>query len=223
MESQDNIPDSPVREKDYDKKDYDDGLGVAYAISKHFDAQCRSVNIHRRRMQVDNLNDTEGQKQSGDIVAQKFLERAKEGNLRFDSGGNLVSSFVGAFGKDQEPLHAAVIDLDVFHHYEPSSTPGHGHLYLNHRLFTIEELRTLFTILEPCPSPNCQKTGLPVQPLERNRMKTEPTFVEEERTVVLRVEIPFYGSDEHETRLIQRFERMVALHFNDVKITETVE
>ena len=29
------------------------------------------------------------------------------------------------------PTHAPVIDLDGPHHYEPSSTPGHGHLYLN--------------------------------------------------------------------------------------------
>lgn len=35
------------------------------------------------------------------------------------------------FEVDDEGWHAPVIDLDLPCHYEPSTTPGHGHLYVN--------------------------------------------------------------------------------------------
>lgn len=43
-----------------------------------------------------------------------------------DSDANVVSShLVGT------RLHAPILDLDYPHRYVPSTTPGHGHLYLN--------------------------------------------------------------------------------------------
>lgn len=53
--------------------------------------------------------------------------RARKGNLRFvDPGqGNLISSMVAP------DKHRPVIDLDMPHVYVPSTTPGHGHLYIN--------------------------------------------------------------------------------------------
>ncbi len=39
---------------------------------------------------------------------------------------NVVSSHLGSSG-----LHAPIIDLDYPHKYIPSTTPGHGHLYLD--------------------------------------------------------------------------------------------
>lgn len=58
---------------------------------------------------------------------ETFKRRAKMGNLRFvrRGAGNLISSMVAP---DQ---HRPVLDLDKSHVYVASSTPGHGHLYLN--------------------------------------------------------------------------------------------
>lgn len=61
------------------------------------------------------------------------LERIDAGYAPADDGremvdptyGNLVSSLCG------DGMHMPVLDLDVPHRYEPSSTPGHGHLYLD--------------------------------------------------------------------------------------------
>lgn len=38
----------------------------------------------------------------------------------------LITSVAGTGG-----YHLPVLDLDIEHHYEPSSTSGHGHLFLN--------------------------------------------------------------------------------------------
>jgi hypothetical protein len=42
---------------------------------------------------------------------------------------NVVLSLLEGTGP--EPRHAPVIDIDIPHVYVPSSTPGHGHLYLD--------------------------------------------------------------------------------------------
>lgn len=39
----------------------------------------------------------------------------------------LITSLAGTGGGH----HLPVLDLDIEHHYEPSSTAGHGHLFLN--------------------------------------------------------------------------------------------
>lgn len=49
-----------------------------------------------------------------------------------------------AFG--EYPAHAPVIDLDGPHHYEPSTTPGHGHLYLNKDM-AFEDMMEVLTVL----------------------------------------------------------------------------
>jgi len=48
----------------------------------------------------------------------------------FDPDVILVSSEVRCNGLPCD-LHMPAIDLDVPAHYEPSSTPGHGHLYID--------------------------------------------------------------------------------------------
>lgn len=43
-------------------------------------------------------------------------------------------------------MHAPVIDLDMAHHYEPSTTPGHGHLYLNQAM-SFEAMTEILDVL----------------------------------------------------------------------------
>lgn len=50
--------------------------------------------------------------------------------------------------------HLPVLDLDIPHHYVPSTTPGHGHLYLDTPLTTFEygellEVLQRLRIIEP--------------------------------------------------------------------------
>lgn len=52
--------------------------------------------------------------------------RQYEDRSRYQEGSNVVSSHV--YG---QRTHAPIIDLDYPHAYVPSTTPGHGHLYLN--------------------------------------------------------------------------------------------
>lgn len=59
--------------------------------------------------------------------------------FEFDSEKNQVT-FTGP------PAHAPVIDLDVAHHYEPSTTPGHGHLYLNKDM-RFEDMMEILNVL----------------------------------------------------------------------------
>lgn len=54
-----------------------------------------------------------------------------------------VVSSETAYGHD----HMPVLDIDIPHHYEPSTTPGHGHLYLDVRL-SWPEYRKLLLALE---------------------------------------------------------------------------
>lgn len=48
--------------------------------------------------------------------------------------------------EDEFEQHCPLIDLDVEHHYEQSSTPGHGHLYINHAM-TFEQMMKLFDVM----------------------------------------------------------------------------
>lgn len=56
-------------------------------------------------------------------------ELPEERELADVTTANVVSSET-TFGD----LHKPVLDLDFPHRYEPSSTPGHGHLYLNNSI-----------------------------------------------------------------------------------------
>lgn len=49
-----------------------------------------------------------------------------------------------AFG--EYPAHAPVIDLDGPHHYQSSTTPGHGHLYLNKDM-AFEDMMEILDVL----------------------------------------------------------------------------
>ncbi len=48
--------------------------------------------------------------------------------------------------KPTEVLHAPVIDLDCAHHYEPSTTPGHGHLYIN-KAMSFDDMMEVLDVL----------------------------------------------------------------------------
>jgi hypothetical protein len=48
------------------------------------------------------------------------------------------------------PHHQPVLDLDVEHHYFPSSTPGHGHLYINCEPLNWRQYKNLLEVLADC-------------------------------------------------------------------------
>lgn len=54
----------------------------------------------------------------------------------------LITSLAGTVPE----VHLPVIDLDIEHHYEPSSTSGHGHLFLNVSL-TRDQMTELVSVL----------------------------------------------------------------------------
>lgn len=57
-----------------------------------------------------------------EALAQPQTERVQVDD---PADANLISSLT------EDGLHAPVLDLDLPHTYVPSSTPGHGHLYLD--------------------------------------------------------------------------------------------
>jgi hypothetical protein len=62
---------------------------------------------------------------------------------------NIITSIVydgPLLDEDKVKIHSPIIDLDIEHYYVESSTPGHGHLYLNVQL-THAELLDLLTTL----------------------------------------------------------------------------
>lgn len=62
---------------------------------------------------------------------------------------NIITSVVydgPLLGEDKVKIHSPIIDLDIEHHYVESSTPGHGHLYLNVQLSHAEYLDLLTTL-----------------------------------------------------------------------------
>ena len=75
-------------------------------------------------MQNDHLIDFDDSTRPTEDVMRR---NAIRGNLRFvpPGTGNLISSMVEA------DRHRPIIDLDIPHMYVPSSTTGHGHLYLD--------------------------------------------------------------------------------------------
>jgi hypothetical protein len=81
---------------------------------------------------------------SGETSTHVFKERAKLGNLRFvEKGkGNLISSMV------RPEVHRPILDLDKPHAYVPSSTPGHGHLYLDVTLNEMEHYLLISTLVQ---------------------------------------------------------------------------
>lgn len=81
--------------------------------------------------------------ESGDVTKEGLQRRARQGNLRFigRGDGNLISSMVAP---DQ---HRPVLDLDLPHVYVPSSTPGHGHLYINNVVLNDMQHYVLITTL----------------------------------------------------------------------------
>lgn len=97
----------------------------------------------RKRMQLDNLNHDASIHASYDkIGAERIRERATNGNLRFvkRGEGNLISSLIAP------DMHLPALDLDLDHLYVPSSSPGHGHLYLTTPLSTAR-YHTLLSVL----------------------------------------------------------------------------
>lgn len=94
------------------------------ACEENRSATPEDPSLNRRWMQNDFLD---VYADSTKLTLHVAKERASMGNLRFvDRGaGNLISSMVAP---DQ---HRPVLDLDFPHVYVPSTTPGHGHLYIN--------------------------------------------------------------------------------------------
>lgn len=60
-----------------------------------------------------------------DRIAAGYMPADDGREIVDPSHGNLVSSLCS------DGMHMPVLDLDIPHRYEPSSTPGHGHLYLD--------------------------------------------------------------------------------------------
>lgn len=90
----------------------------------------RQQDTYPRRWMKDDYLNTYDDTPSTKLTAERFRMRAKKGNLRFteEGEGNLISSMV------ELNLHRPILDLDFPHAYVPSSTPGHGHLYIDHIL-----------------------------------------------------------------------------------------
>lgn len=58
------------------------------------------------------------------------LLRYKNGSDRFEVSERRLATLVSSHVKGTK-LHAPILDLDYPHRYVPSSTPNHGHLYLD--------------------------------------------------------------------------------------------
>lgn len=84
----------------------------------------KNPELDRKWMQNDFLD---AFADSSEVTVALMKRRAKNGNLRFvdEGSGNLISSMVAP------DMHRPVLDLDFPHVYVPSTTPGHGHLYIN--------------------------------------------------------------------------------------------
>ena len=61
----------------------------------------------------------------------------------------VTSSMLGATQVDlPDPPHVPVLDIDMPCHWEPSTTPGHGHLYINRPLPWSQYVKLLDVLLE---------------------------------------------------------------------------
>lgn len=76
----------------------------------------------RRVWRVDHLDVVDEPMILSLLKYRQYEDRHPESDI-FD--GNVISSHTA------EGKHLPVIDLDYDHEYVPSTTPGHGHLYLN--------------------------------------------------------------------------------------------
>ena len=79
---------------------------------------------------------------SGEVVAADKLEEAE-----------VVTSLTGEIKKSLygfvEAKHRPILDIDIPMHIIPSTTPGHGHLYIDKEL-TWSEYRRLLGVLADC-------------------------------------------------------------------------
>lgn len=67
-----------------------------------------------------------------------FAEDREEVDIDFPSDASLDADVVSSEvahphrpSRSTAGWHMPVLDIDVPHHYEPSTTPGHGHLYID--------------------------------------------------------------------------------------------
>lgn len=86
---------------------------------------------------------------AGETPARSHLQLSYQYKVTRDQA-NLVSSNVDG----KEGMHMPCLDLDIPHEYIPSSTEGHGHLYLNvevpeDKYFALLDLLEECKILEP--------------------------------------------------------------------------
>jgi len=80
-----------------------------------------SVITKRQRWFVDHLDIVDEPMIRSLIRYRQYEDRSPQ-----DESANVLSSHILGMGG-----HLPIIDLDFNHEYVPSSTPGHGHLYLN--------------------------------------------------------------------------------------------
>lgn len=93
-------------------------------VGGHHDPEKLFHQSDRIHMKQDAIPDVD----SGEMVDEDLIrETSKKNNLRIvpPEDSNLVSSLTTS------GMHKPIIDLDIPHVYVPSSTDGHGHLYLN--------------------------------------------------------------------------------------------
>ena len=95
------------------------------------------------RMFRNNANDLLAS--SDDEFAVEFGDWCPEG-----PGATLVTSRLaeGFAFPSLDALHAPVIDIDLPCHWEPSTAPGHGHLYINHAMPWADVVKLLDVLVE---------------------------------------------------------------------------
>lgn len=76
--------------------------------------------------------------------SQEWSE-TKEKHRATPDTANIISSVIHS--DELDTMHVPLLDLDINHHYVPSTTKGHAHLYLNVEL-NHAEYGELLTVLE---------------------------------------------------------------------------
>jgi hypothetical protein len=71
---------------------------------------------------------------------KKNRQRVDPAKVRAGVRPNLVSSITDDGG------HMMILDLDFPHHVEPSSTPGHNHIYFDHRMSKLQWLILMWAL-----------------------------------------------------------------------------
>jgi hypothetical protein len=90
-------------------------------------------------------DDTEEKFSKKLYTLEKYTPDDKAVVVQTPEEANLITSQIVG----QPGMHALVIDLDVPHAYVPSTTPGHGHLYLDVPM-TTELAMSLLEFLADC-------------------------------------------------------------------------